>query len=455
MAEQPLPPRCGLGPAVVILLLTAALGGGVAFLLAADSRGDPSAPTPSEAASEPAAGTPTASPTQAATAAPSEPSDPPQGRRGQPADVSELAEQVAEIRGLGLRRKVRARVIAPARLADKVSELGFAETDADRTEADERVLVTLRLAEPDLDLRDLLEDLYREQVLGVYVPEEKTLYVRASADQLSPAAKVTTAHEITHALQDRAFDLTDLRSHSAGDSDAGLATLSLIEGDAVLTGQLWAQRHLSSDEQGQAGAEVQGDANEMLARTPDYLRNALFFPYTRGTAFVQHLYAAGGFEAVDAAFDNPPTTTEQILHADAYRAGEEAADVPDAGRPGARWERAETYEFGEFDVGELFRPLGSGVATEAAEGWGGGEATLWTRGRRSAVAVSLTFDSDSDADEACDAVPAWWAEVADSRPVGDGVQAGDGDHLAWRCDGHRVVLGVAPGPAAARRLIGD
>ena len=42
------------------------------------------------------------------------------------------------------------------------------------------------------------------------------------------------------------------------------------------------------------------------------------FPYQQGLEFVMTLLDKGGYAAVDAAFKNPPVSTEQILHPDQY-----------------------------------------------------------------------------------------------------------------------------------------
>lgn len=397
-------------------------------------------------------------PSAPASPSESEPSEPTSGR-GQPAPdtdtvgFDEVSEQVAAIRDLPVRRPVRARVVDSQALADKVSELGFAETDRRETEADERLLVALRLAPADLDLSGLLEDLYREQVRGVYVPDEKTFYVSGDADELDSAGRVTAAHEITHALQDQSFDLQRMRRAVEDDDDASLALLALIEGDAVLTGQLWTTRHLDDSEQSQAQLEA-GGGGSALEAAPRYLREALFFPYLRGAGFVAQLHAGGGNEAVDAAFQRPPATTEQILHPEAYADDEPALEVAVPGRPGDGWKASQTYDFGEFDLVELFAELGSDTAMEVGDGWGGGQVRSWTHGPDTAVGLALAFDTPGDADEACSALPQWYAEVAEGRSAGQGLLSGDRDLLAYACDTSGVRMGLAPDATTARRLAG-
>src|SRR5205085_6086849 len=50
--------------------------------------------------------------------------------------------------------------------------------------------------------------------------------------------------------------------------------------------------------------------------------SATYFPYEEGVAFAALLYQNGGWDAVDAAFKNPPRSTEQVLHPDRYIGGD-------------------------------------------------------------------------------------------------------------------------------------
>jgi hypothetical protein len=71
------------------------------------------------------------------------------------------------------------------------------------------------------------------------------------------------------------------------------------------------------------------------------------------------------------------------------------------------------------------------------------------------VALSLAFDTESDAQEACAAVPEWFGAVADATDVGRRTLRGDADHLAYTCQGRTVAVGIAPDAGTARRLAAD
>lgn len=356
------------------------------------------------------------------------------------------------------------RVVTPAAIGDVYSQLAFEEIDPAAIARDQRLLVALRLLEPDRDLREAIEALYREQVLGLYDPEEDILYIGSDAadsgtpvgeNDLSPYKQVTAAHEINHALQDGAYDLEGIRDLATEESDDALALLSLIEGDAVVVQQTWASRFQTAEERADAQREGSQGSSSALADAPPYLRESLIFPYTFGVDFVAALLQQGGFAAVDAAFRAPPTTTEHILHPDRYLAGEGEVEVAVPPAPGPEWSAPHAYDFGEFDLRQLYLPLGSDTALRAADGWAGGRVVEYERGPDTAVGLVMAGDDPAQTAEICDGVAPWWGAVAGGTPSGQpGVLRGDRDVLAFRCTADRVLLGIAPDEVVARMLAG-
>lgn len=141
---------------------------------------------------------------------------------------------------------------------------------------------------------------------GWYDAERDTLVVVEPPDpSLGP---MTLVHELQHALQDQHFDLAAMHPADPG-SDAGLARLALIEGEAML-----------------AGSELLGiglDLHGGLPATRDLSDEQMevLFLYMDGARFVESLRSAGGWQRVDAAWARPPTCTAAILDPLWYRAG--------------------------------------------------------------------------------------------------------------------------------------
>jgi len=263
---------------------------------------------------------------------------------------------------------------------------------------------------------------------------------------------VTAAHEIVHLLQDEEFGLDEVYS-AAADSDAYLAVEALVEGDADFTAYGWSAAAQTPGEQ----ADVKGTRYPDVFVPGDYgafLDDLLAFPYVAGPGFVAALHQAGGYPAVDAAFRDLPTTTEQVLHPDKYLDREEAERVAGPDSPGGGWfPELRKEAFGEFDVGQLFLPLGPEEATDIAAGWGGGQMDIYMRRDEVAVAITLAFDSRADAAEACQAVPEWWTSLDGARPREEHTAVkGPDRYLAFGCTGDELRIGVAPQAALAEHF---
>lgn len=187
-----------------------------------------------------------------------------------------------------------------------------------------------------------------ESLQGFYSPVERALVVYENVRGNYRAGVLL--HELVHALQDQRFDLRGEALHAQPDTDRGRARAALVEGDAVLT---------MIEALGEAGDRVR----PML--TPDWSRRPeRVLAYSAGARFVAALRERGGWEEVNRAYEDPPRTTEEILHPDRYVRGVSGRDAAlEAG----------VEPRGEFGV--LSWLLGRGVAPEtavtAADGWDG------------------------------------------------------------------------------------
>jgi hypothetical protein len=291
------------------------------------------------------------------------------------------------------------------------------ENPAERLAADERMAKTLGLIPADSSLADLNRDLLTSQVVGLYSPDDKVLLVLDSSGALGPSARMLFAHEFTHALQDQHFDLSAYTepNEDRTQGDRTLARISLVEGDATAVMSVWARDNLTVTELLQAAQEAaQPGSTEILARMPPILRETSLFPYQQGASLVTRLHAAGGWDAVDKAYTDPPTSSEQVMHADKYLAREApiAVAIPEglAGRMGDGWSVGTQDTYGEFQLQVWLRGSSgaiSSTAANAAAGWGGDRLALLDgpNGAR-AVAMLTAWDTAQDATEFADAARA-------------------------------------------------
>ncbi|HSM38761.1 MAG TPA: hypothetical protein VK838_05455, partial [Candidatus Limnocylindrales bacterium] len=234
--------------------------------------------------------------------------------------------------------------------------------------------------------------------LGFYDPASQRMVV-VSDTGLSAEARVTYAHEYTHALQDGAFDTFD-KLDQLVDDDAIGAIQALEEGDATVVMFQWAFAHLRPDELAQIGATPLPDTTGI----PEWMVNQLTWPYLAGFAFVNALNGGQGWERVDAAYADPPVSTEQVIHPDKYLDGEPPIEVAAPGVAaalGSGWEDLEPNTVGEAMIDIWLTDLGSASLTAvAAAGWGGDRLAV-AEGPNGewAMAWRIAWDSAADADE--------------------------------------------------------
>jgi len=125
------------------------------------------------------------------------------------------------------------------------------------------------------------------------------------------------------------------------------------------------------------------------------MRTSLVAPYVYGTLFVNSLRIRGGWDAVDRAWDDPPTTSEQIIHVEKWLAHEPPVHVaaPPYATLGVGWSVADEDSEGELGVRIAFEEwIDAAGAAEASVGWGGDRSVLLAKGDRSAYAWRLRYD---------------------------------------------------------------
>ncbi|MEO8468997.1 MAG: hypothetical protein ABI573_04950 [Chloroflexota bacterium] len=317
-----------------------------------------------------------------------------------------IAAQVSAIRQLDAPDRVEPVTIdGPTLVANIAKEFKTSNPPAEIAKS-ERLLKVMGLLPSDASLSRIYLDLQGSQVIGYYDPKVKKLFIVSRDGALGAIEEVTYAHEFTHELQDKHFDLNSLGLDTIkDDSDRVLATLSLVEGDAVSAQTAWMVANLTPTQLGEVAAEAADPAMlAVLARTPRILLETSLFPYQTGATFVGQLQGTGGYASVNAAYKHPPTTTEQILHPGAPAAALEPirlivpADL--ATQFGAGWTATAQDTFGELQTRVWLREGGvaGDVARTAAEGWGGDRLVLMDGSGGATAAVWTTaWDTAEDA----------------------------------------------------------
>ena len=412
--------------------------------------------------------TPSASPSSSVSAPRSGPSAPPASAPASPGPTQDTAavyslirDQVAEIRGLEPTSDVDPVTIDETQLLENLEAEIDAEQSPEEMALSEDLLETLGLIPEGSSIRELTLDLLVGQVAGYYSPERDELYVVSRTGQtVGPVERLTYAHEFTHQLQDQNFDLGSLDTTSVDQSDRALARLALIEGDAVSAQTVWMTQNLTGAELGEVlAASLDPEALDALRNAPAYLRETSLFPYQDGLGLVQQLIAGSDYDAVNAAFSDPPDSAEQVLHPTKYFQREDPIEVriPNgiAGTLGAGWSEAVRDTLGELILriwltehgvdgpGMLQGCQPNLPACRATDGWGGDRLVLLRSDDGSlAVALKTTWDSVAEAADFADA-----AAIALAHPRFAG-RAGAMSHVASSRDVF-IALGEDAGAVLA------
>ncbi|MCP3861488.1 MAG: hypothetical protein GY704_17695, partial [Phycisphaeraceae bacterium] len=232
-------------------------------------------------------------------------------------------------------------------------------------------------------LRDLGQIGPRESVIGIakrFIPASAAASYDARQDRIEILrgfrSSALLCHELTHALDDQRFDLLRMFKDGPLEFDRLLALGALIEGSAASVEMSYRTKGVFPllpisilESQGEERAEA------YMARhrdVPRLLARAFIFQYLSGLVFVETVKRRRlqGWTALDAAFRNPPRTTEQVLHPRKYFAGE--GPLPLVPFRPAGYEVTADNVLGE--LGTLIALEGFGTpldaARAAASGWG-------------------------------------------------------------------------------------
>jgi hypothetical protein len=379
-------------------------------------------------------------------------------------DVARIAKRVERLRGLRFERPVRPLFLDRDEALELAREIARADYPQRERRVDEEGLKLLGLLRPSADLRDVIETVNEEQLLGFYDDRSKRLVVIRDPGVTRPLLEITLAHELVHALEDQHFGL---RVPEGVPDDSVLAEAALAEGTATSLMADYAKRFLSL-----------GDVVE-LARLPGgedlppFIERLLLFPYLEGEKFVATFRGEeGDWKPIDAIYRlRRPRSSEQILHPRKYALDERperlaAADLQQS--LGAEWQSVRSTALGEYDV-RLLIDLGGGTRPGAgAQGWAGGRYELWRKGvlgegcpapcvARDVALVRVRWESRRDRAEAEAQLARVFAKSLRGREVEDGrgvrLWSSRGGAIAMRGGGKGTTVVLAPDARLVARLL--
>lgn len=330
----------------------------------------------------------------------------------------EVVPQVERAVGLSFRRPPAIRV----RSRDQLRRYLDAKMEREFPPAElagvERAYRAFALIPDTVGLRRLMLDLYSEQVVGFYDPDSTALFIVRGGDPM--LLRVVMAHELVHALQDQYMSLNSILKLRR-QNDRQTAGQAVAEGQAVVASLMALAPGVELPSLAQAWSAVreqvrqQQSAMPVFAGAPRFVQEGLLFPYLAGADFVRAFEERRARPDEQPYGDRMPVSTEQVLHASRYTAGERPLRVAIARTPGDTLVYDD--DFGEFETRLALVAWGveESDAVVAASGWNGDRYEVLGTRAGTVVVWASAWDTAQDAEEFERRLRRGWDRVARAR----------------------------------------
>ena len=327
--------------------------------------------------------------------------------------VDGTVKVLSEITGWKVQRKVPSEILSKTSFRSTM-EAQMKESSASKeVKAEELALKLFGLVPPDFNLAQETVDLVTEQAAAFYDYHKKRLFVLDSTTD-GTEQRVALAHELAHALADQQYNLGKFLNKGSPDDDATTARQAVMEGQASwLSWAYISTRNGGKPQVPEALLEqltrAMGTSSgefPVLAGEPLYIRESLIFPYDQGLRFQDAVYRKLGNAAFDEVLQRPPSSTQQIMHPEAYLAGvaplkPDLPALPDyLGKDAGHYRLTLDGALGEFDFGIMLRQYaGERDGAEVASHWRGGGFRLYQqkRSKTPVLAYAGVWDSPDSA----------------------------------------------------------
>jgi hypothetical protein len=322
------------------------------------------------------------------------------------AAADEVLEQMSQITGLKLRTPLKKTLRSREEIhAYIIREMNEDKGPAERY-ASARSAEAFGLLPKGFDFDSFMIELLTEQIAGLYDPKTHEFYI---ADWIPVTdQRMVMAHELTHALEDQHFQIEAWVKAARPNDDGELAREAVLEGSAMA-----AMIDYLLGESGRSLKDLPdidpsllvGDMGNTpsLKKAPEFLKDALVFPYFAGLTFSADILKPAGWSAIPAVFSRPPVSTQQIMHPGLYRSAKLPVDVklPDVDKlVGPEWTKLEENVMGEFGWKEVLKQfLGEDRAKTLAAAWDGDRYVVFEqkRTKRLLLVSRLKLNSQAQA----------------------------------------------------------
>jgi len=326
--------------------------------------------------------------------------------------ADEVLADMSRILDLPVKQPLKKSIRSKQQIRDYLVHEEKEDKDDAQRYADTKALEAFGLIPRGFPLDSFMLDVLTDQVAGLYDPEAKEFYI-ADWMPLDDQREVM-AHELTHALEDQYFNVEPWIKAARPNDDAEFARDSVSEGTAMaamvdytLRDERISVRDLPDvTALVRSGAVAEMSKDPKLGKAPPFIRDELAFPYLEGMTFSQQfLKAREGWGDLKELFQNPPVSTQQILHPELYLTGvkPEKLALPEwKGLIPPGWKLLEENVLGEFGLDEVLKQfLGSDRAEGVSPAWKGDRYVVFEDQvtKQTPLVLLLALDNHDDAED--------------------------------------------------------
>ena len=283
-----------------------------------------------------------------------------------------------------------------------------------------RAYAAMGFVPPTVDVTKEITNLLSAQLgAALYVGDNKILF-NQDGNLKSVHDRTSLAVALDHALHEQNFDLGKVPPPVENNDDIFTATNALLVGDSSIIKLRHMMYDVAAPTDDLKTSPTALSREDFAAATP-YVREYFLFPYTMGMSFCKALHEEGKWKAINAAIQNPPNSTAEILHPELYMSEENRFRPEPYAWPGERLKL------------DGIEPLWNNVAGELAI-----SVYLNRAYYKYSMAEQAFYDTDlpplSESDfknsPGSNAAKGWLGDRYLVYPNGDG--AGGSDHIFWR-----------------------
>jgi len=328
--------------------------------------------------------------------------------------VQKIIEGIQTLRGLKFKNKVALKYLTANQIARQVAADAGREPDKTTIQRDNQIAAMVGLYPAGTDVTSTAIAMVRNQIAGLYDFRKKDLIIversQLGGSTIAPKEELLAqsdvlAHELTHALQDQNFNISRTLEKAKIDDDRILALSAVYEGDATLTGFGYIAGRMDNEVLDTFLKNIP-DMEKAFARrahdVPLGIREPFIFQYMDGARFVAAAYRRNGWEGVNALYQHPPESSQQILNPAAYF--DHPLPPPQVHVAGYEaglkdWRKADEGTVGELLLRVIIEAnLGehSSRAT-LAKAWAGDRAVVLKKGGATTLLWVIAFVSEASA----------------------------------------------------------